>query len=127
MRVASREYPKLQIFGNDYNTPDGTCIRDFIHVMDLAEGHVAALKQEQPGCHVYNLGTGRGCSVMELVNTFEKVNNMQIPYQFQNRREGDIEEVYSDASKAKLELGWETKRTIEDICRDGYRFAMNFK
>ena len=124
MRVASREYPKLQIFGNDYNTPDGTCIRDFIHVMDLAEGHVAALKQEQPGCHVYNLGTGRGCSVMELVNTFEKVNNMQIPYQFQNRREGDLEEVYSDASKAKLELGWETKRTIEDICRDGYRFAM---
>jgi UDP-glucose 4-epimerase len=124
MRVASREYPKLQIFGNDYNTPDGTCVRDFIHVMDLAEGHVAALKQELPGCHVYNLGTGRGCSVMELVNTFEKVNNMQIPYQFQDRREGDIEEVYSDASKAKLELGWETKRTIEDICRDGCLFAM---
>jgi len=124
MRVASREYPKLQIFGNDYNTPDGTCIRDFIHVMDLAEGHVAALKQELPGCHVYNLGTGKGCSVMELINTFEKVNNMQIPYQFQKRREGDIEEVYSDASKANLELGWETKRTIEDICRDGYRFAM---
>ena len=127
MRVASREYSKLQIFGNDYNTPDGTCIRDFIHVMDLAEGHVAALKQEVPGCHVYNLGTGRGCSVMELVNTFEKVNNMQIPHQFQKRRDGDIEEVYSDASKAKLELGWETKRTIEDICRDGCRFAMNFK
>lgn len=124
MRVASREYPRLQIFGNDYNTPDGTCIRDFIHVMDLAEGHVAALKQELPGSHIYNLGTGRGCSVMELVNTFEKVNNMQIPYQFQNRREGDLEEVYSDASKAKLELGWETKRTIEDICRDGCRFAM---
>ena len=124
MRVASRVYPKLQIFGDDYNTPDGTCIRDFIHVMDLAEGHVAALKQSAPGCHIYNLGTGKGCSVMELVNTFEKVNNMQIPYQIQKRREGDLEEVYSDASKAKLELGWETTRTMEDICRDGCRFAM---
>ena len=96
----------------------------FYSCMDLAEGHVAALKQEHPGCHVYNLGTGRGCSVMELVNTFEKVNNIQIPYQIQKRREGDIEELYSDASKARLELGWETKRTIEDICRDGCRFAL---
>jgi UDP-glucose 4-epimerase len=127
MRVASRKYPMLQIFGNNYNTGDGTCIRDFIHVMDLAEGHVAALKQDAPGSHIYNLGTGKGCSVMELVNTFEKVNNMQIPYQIQKRREGDLEEVYSDASKAKLELGWETTRTIEDICRDGYQFVMNIK
>lgn len=125
MRVASRDYQKLHIFGDDYNTRDGTCVRDFIHVMDLAEGHVAALKMDLPGCHAYNLGTGTGCSVMELVNTFEKVNNVQIPYQFENRREGDIEEVYSDVTKAKLELGWETKRTLDDICRDGYRFVLN--
>ena len=125
MQVASGKYPVLQIFGDDYNTPDGTCIRDFIHVMDVAEGHAYAMEQEKPGCHIYNLGMGKGCSVMELVKTFEKVNNVKIPYQIKDRRKGDLEEVYSDISKAKSELGWETKRTMEDICKDGYRFAMN--
>ena len=125
MRVASREYDELQIFGNDYPTRDGFCVRDFIHVMDLAEGHVASLKQTEPGCHIYNLGTGEGVSVMEMVETFKKVNNIEIPYQIKDRRPGDASETYSDASKAKTELGWETKRSLEDICRDGYRFAMN--
>ena len=125
MRVASGEYDELQIFGNDYLTRDGFCVRDFIHVMDLAEGHVASLKKTELGCHIYNLGTGEGISVMEMVNTFEKVNNVDIPYQIKDRRPGDAEETYSDASKAKAELGWETKRSLEDICRDGYRFVMN--
>lgn len=125
MRVASREYDELQIFGNDYPTRDGFCVRDFIHVMDLAEGHVASLKQTEPGCHIYNLGTGEGVSVMEMVETFEKVNNIEIPYQIKDRRPGDASETYSDASKAMMELGWQTKRSLEDICRDGYRFAMN--
>ena len=93
--------------------------------MDVAEGHAYAMEQEKPGCHIYNLGMGKGCSVMELVKTFEKVNNVKIPYQIKDRRKGDLEEVYSDISKAKSELGWETKRTMEDICKDGYRFAMN--
>lgn len=127
MRVASREYEELQIFGHDYSTRDGFCVRDFIHVMDLAEGHVASLKQTKTGCHIYNLGTGEGVSVMEMVNTFEKVNDVKIPYQIKDRRPGDAAETYSDASKAKAELGWETKRSLEDICRDGYRFAMNSK
>lgn len=127
MRVASREYEELQIFGHDYSTRDGFCVRDFIHVMDLAEGHVASLKQTKSGCHIYNLGTGEGVSVMEMVNTFEKVNDVKIPYQIKDRRPGDAAETYSDASKAKAELGWETKRSLEDICRDGYRFAMNSK
>jgi UDP-glucose 4-epimerase len=125
MRVVSSEYPILQIYGGDYKTHDGTCIRDFIHVMDLAEGHVLAFNQSCPGCHIYNLGLGKGYSVLKLLKTFEKVNNVSIPYQIKGRRKGDVGEVYSDVSKARLELNWVPTRTIEDICRDGYRFAMN--
>lgn len=125
LRVASGRYQELSIFGNDYNTPDGTCIRDFIHVMDLAEGHIAALNYSKPGLNIYNLGTGTGVSVMELVNTFKKINNVDIPFKIVDRRSGDIECVYSDASKAKEHLKWETKRTIEDICKDGYNYIIN--
>jgi UDP-glucose 4-epimerase len=123
LKVANKEYPELKIFGKDYNTEDGTCVRDFIHVMDLAHGHVASFKQTEPGCHIYNLGTGKGTSVWELVKTFETTNSVNIPYVFEDRRKGDIESVYCDVSKAKEELDWETKRTIEDICKDGYAFA----
>ena len=122
LRVATNQYPTLSIFGNDYNTPDGTCIRDFIHVMDLAEGHKAALQYSKSGLHYYNLGTGKGVSVLELVNCFASVNQVSIPYQIKERRQGDLECVYADASKAKKYLKWQTTRTVEDICKDGYFF-----
>ena len=122
LRVASKQYDKLTIFGNTYNTNDGTCIRDFIHVMDLADGHVAALNNKKNGLIIYNLGTGEGTSVLELVTTFEKVNNIEIPYIISDKREGDIDIVFSDVSKVYNEIGWKTTRNIEDICRDGYNF-----
>lgn len=122
LRVAKRQYPYLSIFGNDYNTCDGTGVRDYIHVMDLAEGHVAALTHQKPKLEVYNLGSGKGTSVLELLQMFETVTGVSIPYKYVDRREGDIDEVYASAEKAKQCLGWETKRTIEDICRDGYNF-----
>jgi UDP-glucose 4-epimerase len=124
LRVATKQYPKLSIFGNDYNTPDGTCIRDFIHVMDLAEGHKSALIYSKPGIQLYNLGTGKGYSVMELVKCFESVNNISISYQITERRQGDLECVYADASKAKKCLLWQTTRNLEDICKDGYNFMI---
>ena len=127
LRVAHGKYKELSIYGNDYNTPDGTCIRDFIHVMDLADGHIAAMNYSKKGLNIYNLGTGIGVSVMELVNTFKKINNVDVPFKIVERRPGDIECVYSDASKAKQYLKWETKRTIEDICKDGYNFIISNK
>lgn len=119
LRVASGKYKELNIFGNTYNTIDGTCIRDFIHVMDLAEGHMITLKETTPGINVYNLGSGMGTSVMELVLAFERVNNITIPYVIQDKRDGDIDILYADASKIYNTLGWKTKYTIDDICRDG--------
>jgi UDP-glucose 4-epimerase len=119
LRVASGQYKELNIFGNTYDTPDGTCVRDFIHVMDLAEGHMITLKETNPGIMIYNLGSGKGTSVMELVNTFERVNNIKIPYIIQDKRDGDIDILYADASKIYNTLGWKTQYTIEDICRDG--------
>jgi len=127
LRVASRQYKELSIFGDDYNTHDGTCVRDFIHVMDLAHGHISAINHSKKGTNIYNLGTGKGVSVMELVKTFEKVNGISIPYKIAERRPGDIESVYSDATKAKKHLQWETTCTIEDICRDGYNFIISKK
>ncbi|MDO4953415.1 MAG: UDP-glucose 4-epimerase GalE [Synergistaceae bacterium] len=124
-RVAKGTLKKLSIFGNDYPTKDGTCIRDYIHVMDLAEGHVAALAKMPQGVSVYNLGTGKGISVLELVTAFEKANNLTIPKKFAPRRAGDLAEYYADASKALRELGWQTKRTVEDCCRDAWRFEKN--
>ena len=122
LKVVTNEYPVLTIFGNDYNTKDGTCVRDFIHVMDVADSHIVCLKNTEPGIYVYNVGTGKGVSVLELVNTFEKANNCNVPYVFSSRREGDSAETYAKVDKIQKMLGWSTKYTLEDICRDGYRF-----
>lgn len=124
-KVAEGTLKELSIFGNDYPTRDGTCIRDYIHVMDLAEGHVAALAKMPQGVSVYNLGTGKGTSVLELVTAFEKANNLTIPKKFAPRRAGDLAEYYADTAKALRELGWKTKRTVEDMCRDAWRFEEN--
>ena len=127
MKVASGKLEKLNIFGNDYPTVDGTGVRDFIHVVDLAKGHVKALEKAPNGLNIYNLGSGKGVSVLELVNTFEKVNNIKINYQIVERRAGDLAEYYSDATKAYVELGWKTEKTVEDICRDSWNYEKNNK
>ena len=121
-QVAGGRLKKLRIFGNDYNTSDGTGVRDYIHVMDLAEGHVAAVSKMRSGVSAYNLGTGRGTSVLELVNAFIKANKIDVPYEIAPRRAGDLPEYYADASKAERELGWKAKRSVEDMCRDSWRF-----
>jgi UDP-glucose 4-epimerase len=122
-QVAKGKLEKLLVFGNDYPTVDGTGIRDYIHVVDLALGHVAALNQQQIGTNIYNLGTGRGTSVLELVDTFEEVNNVKVPYEIIGRRQGDLATCYADASKAYQELGWTAIRDISDMCRDAWRFV----
>ncbi|WP_438495326.1 UDP-glucose 4-epimerase GalE [Paenibacillus sp. IHBB 3054] len=124
-RVAKGKMEKLYVFGNDYPTVDGTGVRDYIHVVDIAEGHLAALNNLTEGIHVYNLGTGRGTSVLELINAFEQVNNVKIPYEIVERRPGDIATCYADTSKAEKELGWIPKYDIIDMCRDSWRFEIN--
>lgn len=126
-QVAKGKLEKLRVFGNDYPTIDGTGVRDYIHVVDLAEGHVAALNHLTGGTHVYNLGTGKGTSVLELVRAFEAANGIEIPYEIVERRLGDIASFYADASKAKRELGWVAKRDIVVMCRDAWRFELNNK
>jgi len=121
-QVAKGKLEKLRVFGNDYPTVDGTGVRDYIHVMDLAEGHVAALDKLTEGVHIYNLGTGKGTSVLQLVHAFEEANGIEIPYEVVGRRPGDIAECYADATKAERELGWKAKRDIADMCRDAWRF-----
>jgi UDP-glucose 4-epimerase len=121
-QVASGKRKELSIFGNDYNTPDGTCIRDYIHVVDLAKGHVAALQNLNPGVNEYNLGSGRGTSVLELVGTFSSVTGQEIPYSFAERRPGDLPEFYADPKKAKIDLSWKTELSIDDMCRDTWRW-----
>ena len=125
MKVASGEYKELTIFGNDYPTPDGTGVRDYIHVVDLAKGHLKALDKirKEQGVKTYNLGTGNGYSVLELVKTFEKVNGVKVNYKIGERRPGDIPACYADPSKAEKELGWKAEKGIEDMCRDGWNFA----
>nr|WP_106783616.1 UDP-glucose 4-epimerase GalE [Lysinibacillus timonensis] len=125
-QVAKGKLVKLRIFGDDYQTLDGTGVRDYIHVMDLAEGHVAALEKLTEGVHIYNLGTGKGTSVLELVKAFEEANNIEIPYEIVDRRLGDIASCYADASKAKQELGWTAKRDLITMCRDAWRFEKNY-
>lgn len=125
-QVAKGNQKKLRIFGNDYLTLDGTGIRDYVHVMDLAEGHVAALNNLTKGLHIYNLGTGEGTSVLELIRAFEKANEIEIPYEIVDRRPGDIASCYADVSKAKKELDWTAKRDIIRMCRDAWRFEKNF-
>lgn len=127
LKVAVHELPSLTIFGNDYETKDGTCIRDYIHVVDLAKGHLKALEHSNenvPNVYIYNLGSGNGVSVQEIVDTFENVNNIKLNYQFGNRREGDLPQMYADATKAYNELGWKTIKTLEDMCKDSYNFAI---
>ncbi len=125
IKAASKELDSISIFGNDYNTSDGTGVRDFIHVCDLAKGHIQALKNIKQGINIYNLGTGVGYSVLEMIKTFEKVNNIEVPYKFIARREGDIEVSFADASKAKKELNWEAKMSLEDMCRDSWNYKQN--
>ena len=121
-QVASGRLERLHVFGDDYDTPDGTGVRDFIHVVDLARGHVAALKAVLTGCGVktYNLGTGRGYSVLELVRAFERVNGVTVPYVVDGRRAGDLGSVWSDPSKASRELGWKAEKGIDEMCRDAW-------
>ena len=125
LKVAAGELETLNIFGNDYETPDGTCIRDYIHVVDLAKGHVSTCKKiekESSGLYIYNLGSGKGRSVLEIVNAFEKVNDMKLNYVFAPRRAGDLPEFFADPAKALDELGWKTEKTLEDMCRDSWNF-----
>ena len=125
LKVSIHELECLTIFGNDYNTPDGTCIRDYIHVVDLAKGHLKALEhalENKSNLYVYNLGSGKGVSVQEIVDAFEKVNNLKLNYKYGDRREGDLPEYYADATKALNELNWKTEKTIEDMCKDAYNF-----
>lgn len=126
-QVAVGKLQRLSVYGNDYPTKDGTGVRDYIHVVDLAKGHVAALKYciSNQGVQVFNLGTGIGCSVLELVHAFIKVNGIDIPYIITERREGDVAEMYADAEKAAHLLGWKTLLTLEDMCRDTWNWQKN--
>lgn len=123
-QVAVGKREKLSVFGNDYNTPDGTGVRDYIHVVDLAKGHVKAVARavSVKGCEVFNLGTGHGVSVLELVNAFKEANGIEIPYVIAPRRPGDIDNSYADVTKAWEILGWKTEKTIVDACRDTWRW-----
>jgi len=121
-QVAKGKLEKLKVFGSDYPTVDGTGIRDYIHVMDLAEGHVAALEKLSPGVQVYNLGTGRGTSVLQLIEAFEEATGIKVPYEITARRPGDIAENYADVSKGERLLGWRAKRDLLAMCRDAWRF-----
>ena len=128
MKVATGELPCLGVFGDDYDTPDGTGVRDYIHVVDLAKGHVLAIeKYQEPGVHICNLGTGRGYSVLEIVHAFEKVNHVKVNYEIKERRPGDIATCYADPTRAKEQLGWVAEKTLEDMCRDTWNFAKNYK
>ena len=125
VRVASGELEELSIFGNDYNTPDGTGVRDYIHVVDLAKGHIKALEKlekEKSGIYIYNLGTGKGYSVLDMVHAFEKTTGQKIKYKITERRAGDIATCYADATKAKEELNWVAENTLEDMCRDSWNY-----
>lgn len=126
-QVASGRLEKLHIFGNDYDTPDGTGVRDYIHVVDLARGHVCAIKYaaENKGADVINLGTGKGYSVLEMVKTFSEVSGVNIPYEINARRAGDIAECYADPTKAKEKLGWVAEKNLRDMCRDSWRWQKN--
>jgi len=122
--VAVNRLPELMIFGNDYPTPDGTGVRDYIHVVDLARGHLSALQRHAggSGVAVYNLGTGRGYSVLEVVAAFERASGRKIPYRITARREGDIAICYADPSRANRELAWEALRGIDEMCADAWRW-----
>ena len=123
-QTAAGRREKLSVFGNDYPTPDGTGVRDYLHVVDLARGHVAAMDYMagHPGVHVFNLGTGRGYSVLEMVHAFEAATGKRVPYVIAPRRAGDVAEVYCDPAKAERELGWKAEYSLEDMCRDSWNW-----
>lgn len=123
-KVAIGQLPKLNVFGSDYPTPDGTCIRDYIHVMDLARAHVLAVQQlaDEPGLVTYNLGTGKGSSVLEVIDAFREATGADIPFQLTDRRVGDITMAYAKANKAAQELGWTCKRDLKQMCLDGWNW-----
>lgn len=123
-KVAVGQLEKLSVFGNDYNTPDGTGVRDYIHVVDLAKGHVAACQYAAgtTGCEIINLGTGVGYSVLDIVKAFTAVNQVDVPYVIAPRRPGDVDACYADPSKAEKLLGWKAEKTLEDMCRDSWRW-----
>lgn len=125
--VAVGRQKSVGIFGDDYPTPDGTGIRDYIHVVDVAKGHVAALKlmEQEPAVRTYNLGTGHGYSVFDVIHTYEKVCGVPIPYEIRQKRPGDIAVLYADPSKAERELGWKAEKTLEEMCADSYRWKSN--
>ena len=128
MKVRSGEIKELSIYGNDYDTRDGTCIRDYIHVVDLALGHLKSMQAfEKTGTSIYNLGSGRGTSVLEIMHAFEEANHAALPHRFAERRPGDLAEIFADPSKAKRELNWETTHTIEDAMRDTINFLDSAK
>ena len=126
-QVAVGKLKELGVFGNDYDTPDGTGVRDYIHVVDLAKGHVKALKKigENPGLAIYNLGTGKGYSVLDIVKNFEAATGVKIPYVIKPRRAGDIATCYCDASKTEKELGWKAENGIREMCEDSWRWQSN--
>ena len=126
-QVAVGKLPELGVFGDDYDTPDGTGVRDYLHVVDLAKAHVKAIDKlrTNPGCFVCNLGTGHGYSVLDIVKTFERVNGIKIPYSIKPRRAGDIASCYCSPEKAEKELGWKAELDIEDMCRDSWNFQKN--
>ena len=128
-RVATNQLDCLSVFGNDYNTNDGTGVRDYIHVVDLANGHIKAIEKvlKEKGLSFYNLGTGIGYSVLDMINTFEKVNKIKVNYKIVDRRPGDIDSCYADPTKANKELNWEAKYNIEDMCRDSYNYVLKSK
>lgn len=129
VKVANKELKELSIFGNDYDTPDGTGVRDYIHVVDLAKGHIKAIEKviKDKGIDAYNLGTGIGYSVLDIVTTFEKVNNIKVPYKIVERRSGDIASCYADPNYALEKLNWKAEKGIEEMCKDSYNFVLNSK
>ena len=126
-KVAKGQLEKLSVFGDDYDTIDGTGVRDYIHVVDLAKGHVKAIENLKDGVNIYNLGTGKGTSVLELVNAFVKVNDIDVPYEIVGKRPGDIATCFADACKAKKELGWKAELGIEEMVRDAWKFEQHNK
>ncbi|WP_077611016.1 UDP-glucose 4-epimerase GalE [Clostridium sp. Marseille-P2415] len=127
-QVAVGKLECLGVFGSDYDTPDGTCVRDYIHVVDLADGHVKALKKmadNEGGVWIYNLGTGTGYSVLDVIHAFEEANGLKIPYVMKDRRPGDIPQCYADPLKAKQELGWKAERNLKDMCHDSWNWQKN--
>jgi UDP-glucose 4-epimerase len=123
-QVAVGRLAQLQVFGNDYPTPDGTGVRDYIHVVDLADAHVRAVQKlaTAPGLVAYNLGTGHGSSVLDVIAAFEQATGQKIPYKIVARRPGDVSSAYADPTKAAQELAWKAERDLYDICRDGWRW-----